>query len=138
MRSPERRMSMGAGRKTRRALPVALGAGLAACAALATALTASSVRAETIVVNDKVTVEPSSIARPHRGMRMEQVEHRFGQPTRRHPTVGKPPITRWDYPQFSVFFEGDRVIHAVVVGDHPASVAGDHPASAAGDHRTSG
>jgi hypothetical protein len=27
--------------------------------------------------------------------------------------VGKPPITRWDYPGFSVFFEGDRVIDTV-------------------------
>ena len=121
MRSPERRMSMGAGRKTRRALPVALGAGLAACAALATALTASSVRAETIVVNDKVMVRESTVARPSGGMKMDEVERKFGEPKERHPTVGKPPITRWDYPQFSVFFEGDRVIHSVVVGAQPAA-----------------
>jgi hypothetical protein len=25
-----------------------------------------------------------------------------------------PPITRWDYNNFAVFFEGDRVIDAVV------------------------
>ena len=31
-------------------------------------------------------------------------------------TVGQPPITRWDYPHFSVFFEKDRVIHAVALG----------------------
>ncbi|MGH8258227.1 MAG: hypothetical protein ACREUG_00895 [Steroidobacteraceae bacterium] len=98
-----------------RAIPVLL------CAALATggALSAARVEAETVVVNDQVRVEPSSIACPHRGMRMEEVERKFGQPATRHPTVGKPPITRWDYPQFSVFFEGDRVIHSVVVGDHP-------------------
>lgn len=92
------------------------------CAALATCgvLAASGARAETVVVNDKVMVRDSSIPRPHRGMRMEQVEHDFGEPATRHPTVGKPPITRWDYPQFSVFFEGDRVIHTVVAGDHPA------------------
>jgi hypothetical protein len=28
--------------------------------------------------------------------------------------VGAPPITRWDYAGFSVFFEHDRVIDAVV------------------------
>jgi hypothetical protein len=27
--------------------------------------------------------------------------------------VEQPPITRWDYPAFSVYFEHDRVIHAV-------------------------
>ncbi len=44
---------------------------------------------------------------------MKTVEEQFGAP--REPpsdTVGKPPITRWDYPGFSVFFE-KAVIHAV-------------------------
>ena len=117
MRSAELRMNLGAGRKIRRALPVGVCAGLAACAAV----TAFAVRAETIVVNDKVMVRDSSIERPHGGMKMEQVEHKFGEPAKRYPTVGKPPITRWDYPQFSVFFEGDRVIHSVVVGAQPPS-----------------
>jgi hypothetical protein len=99
-----------------RAIPVLLCAALTAAGLMITA----SARAETVVVNDKVMVRASNVARPHRGMRMEQVEHQFGQPATRHPTVGKPPITRWDYPQFSVFFEGDRVIHTVVVGEHPA------------------
>jgi hypothetical protein len=47
---------------------------------------------------------------------MKTVEKQFGAPTTRHPTVGKPPITRWDYPNFSVFFEGDRVIDSVATG----------------------
>ena len=52
---------------------------------------------------------------PARGVTMSQVEARFGAPTTRHAAVGDPPITRWDYPQFSVFFEHDKVIHAVIV-----------------------
>ncbi len=44
---------------------------------------------------------------------MKTVEKQFGAPANRHPTVGKPPITRWDYAGFSVFFEGDRVIDTV-------------------------
>jgi hypothetical protein len=52
---------------------------------------------------------------PTRGATMTQVESRFGAPTVRHAAVGEPPITRWDYPQFSVFFEYDKVLHAVVV-----------------------
>jgi hypothetical protein len=70
--------------------------------------------AETIVVDDKLTVRASDIPRPAAGMTMKLVEERFGTPQERHPAVGTPPITRWDYPAFAVFFEKDRVIHAVV------------------------
>ena len=52
---------------------------------------------------------------PERGMRMNAVEGRYGAPTTRYPAVGQPPITRWDYPGFVVFFENDLVLHAVVV-----------------------
>ena len=72
--------------------------------------------AETIVVNDQVQVRESQLQRPKRGITMAEVEKRFGAPVNRHPTVGQPPITRWDYNGFSVFFEHDRVIHAVVTG----------------------
>jgi hypothetical protein len=69
---------------------------------------------ETLVVNDQVQVRESSVDRPKRGSTMDEVEKRFGAPVERHATVGKPPITRWDYKDFSVFFERDRVIDAVV------------------------
>ena len=72
--------------------------------------------AETIVVDDQVQVRPSTIDRPGRGLTMTAVEAKFGAPKTRHDAVGTPPITRWDYSGFSVFFEHDRVIHAVVTG----------------------
>jgi outer membrane protein assembly factor BamE (lipoprotein component of BamABCDE complex) len=75
---------------------------------------AGTAAAETVVVNDQVQVAPSQIDRPKRGTTMDQVEKHFGAPVNRHPTVGAPPITRWDYNGFSVFFEKDRVIDAVV------------------------
>jgi outer membrane protein assembly factor BamE (lipoprotein component of BamABCDE complex) len=74
---------------------------------------AGAALAETIVVNDQVQVRESQVDRPKRGSTMEQVEKHFGAPVNRHPTVGQPPITRWDYNGFSVFFEHERVIHAV-------------------------
>jgi outer membrane protein assembly factor BamE (lipoprotein component of BamABCDE complex) len=77
---------------------------------------AGSAAAETIVVNDQVQVRESQVQRPKRGSTMSEVEKHFGAPTTRHATVGQPPITRWDYQNFSVFFEHDRVIHAVVTG----------------------
>jgi len=76
-------------------------------------LASSAALAETIVVDDQVKLRESQVERPDRGMTMSAVEKRFGAPASRHPTVGQPPITRWDYAGFSVFFEKDRVIHAV-------------------------
>jgi hypothetical protein len=51
--------------------------------------------------------------RPTRGQTMATVEQRFGAPSGKLDPVGEPPITRWEYPEFTVFFEFNRVIHAV-------------------------
>lgn len=51
--------------------------------------------------------------RPTRGMTQARVEAAFGAPSSRVAPVGDPPITRWEYADFVVFFEYDRVIHAV-------------------------
>ena len=88
----------------------------AARLALLTILAASSgaaVHAETLVVDDEVQLRESSVARPARGASMQAVEAKFGAPAQRHAAVGKPPITRWDYPGFAVFFEYEHVVHAV-------------------------
>lgn len=86
-------------------------------ATLFTSLAASTAAvAEIVVINDNVTVRESTIARPDRGMSMENVESKFGAPANRHAAVGQPAITRWDYPGFSVFFENQLVIHSVAVG----------------------
>jgi outer membrane protein assembly factor BamE (lipoprotein component of BamABCDE complex) len=87
-----------------------LAALLCGCAGASTAL------ADTIVVNDQVQIRESQIDRPKRGSTMADVEKHFGAPLTRHPTVGSPPITRWDYNGFAVVFERDRVIDAVVTG----------------------
>ena len=79
------------------------------------AVTSAAV-AETIVVDDQLMVKQSQVERPKRGITMSQVEERFGAPVSKHPTVGTPPITRWDYSGFSVFFERDRVIDSVSSG----------------------
>lgn len=57
---------------------------------------------------------------PNRGSTMSTVESRYGAPTNRHAAVGNPPISRWDYPQFSVYFENDRVLHTVIVRSQSA------------------
>ena len=52
---------------------------------------------------------------PTRGMTMTRVESTFGAPSNRVAPVGQPPITRWEYPGFIVYFEHQHVIHTVAV-----------------------
>lgn len=55
----------------------------------------------------------SHVALPVRGESRRAVLERFGLPDVEHPSVGQPPITRWDYREFSVYFEYDHVVDAV-------------------------
>lgn len=51
--------------------------------------------------------------RPTRGMSQTSVQSKFGSPAAVRSPVGDPPITRWEYQDFIVYFEYDKVIHAV-------------------------
>ena len=67
----------------------------------------------------KVPAPASGADTPSSGMSMEKVEAKFGAPSRRVPAVGgasaqQPPITRWEYPGFTVYFENNLVVHTVV------------------------
>jgi len=77
---------------------------------------AGGAAAETVLVDGQVQLQQSSVSRPGPGTTMHEVEAKFGAPAKRYPAVGKPPITRWDYPSFSVYFEFNRVVHSVVHG----------------------
>ena len=75
---------------------------------------------------------------PTKGMNKSAVVARYGQPTTKRAPVGgssrfQPPITRWDYDGYSVFFEYDHVVDTVQRGN-PAPIAvydglagGPHP-----------
>jgi hypothetical protein len=80
--------------------------------------TATPALAETLSTD---TGNPAAAGdRPNRGSSMATVESRYGAPSNRHAAIGSPPISRWDYPQFSVYFEHDRVLHTVLVSSAPA------------------
>ncbi len=51
--------------------------------------------------------------KPTRGMSQDSVQANFGSPQSITAAVGEPPISRWEYSGFVVFFEYDRVIHSV-------------------------
>jgi len=84
------------------------------CLALATAAGAGVAVADTLLVDGVESAATTASSRPTRGTTMSDVEARFGPPSERVQAVGEPPITRWIYPDFTVYFEYDRVIHAVV------------------------
>jgi hypothetical protein len=88
--------------------------GVAATVAAITLGVSALASADTLLINDQLQVRRSEVARPPRGATMTAVEAKFGTPNSKHDAVGTPPITRWDYPQFAVFFEKDRVIDAVL------------------------
>jgi hypothetical protein len=77
-------------------------------------LASSAGHADTLLLDGIEMDAQSKSARPRAGMSMSAVEATYGAPSDRRSAVGEPPITRWDYPQFSVYFEHDLVIHAVV------------------------
>lgn len=56
----------------------------------------------------------SSIEIPKRGQTQEDVSLAYGEPERSSNNIGEPPISTWHYSQFSVYFESDKVIHAVL------------------------
>ena len=74
---------------------------------------------ETVETGDVLNVETESrpqlilLEFPRRGMDMSKVLNELGEPTTRYPAIGKPPITRWVYPDRTVFFEYSHVIHVV-------------------------
>jgi hypothetical protein len=85
---------------------------------LAALLFATASYADTLLLDGIDVDRQTADSRPRPGMTMTSVESTYGSPAERRAPVGgeaaqHPPITRWDYPAFSVYFEHDRVIHAV-------------------------
>jgi hypothetical protein len=77
-------------------------------------LSISHVQAEVL----RIPISQQGVARitmPAHGKQQAQVLQQFGEPRVRHQSVGQPPITRWDYPGFSVYFEYSTVINSVQI-----------------------
>jgi len=80
-------------------------------------LASGLLRADVLILQEVRQVERMDL--PRNGQRMQDVESHFGAPEQRHAAVGEPPITRWDYADYSVYFEHDRVLFSVL---HPGGV----------------
>ena len=57
--------------------------------------------------------EQRGMEMPVRGMNMDQVRAQFGPPREIRTAFGQPPITRWVYENYTVYFEYRHVIHSV-------------------------
>ena len=87
---------------------------LISCLALFLAAPAT---AETLLIQRTQAAGKATL--PARGMSMSAVEAAFGAPTHKHAAIGggsasTPPITRWDYASFSVYFENSHVVNSVL------------------------
>ena len=82
-------------------------------AGLAGAIAVGPAAADTLLIDALRDADREARDLPRSGATMERVEERFGQPDERRPAVGDPPITRWDYEGYSVYFEHDRVLRTV-------------------------
>ncbi len=94
--------------------------------ALCYSLFSTAVSAENIIIPIASQGKDSNIERPQRGLSKEQVESQYGMPSSRNGPEGVPPISRWDYPGFSVYFESNAVIHSVIRHQptYPANTTG--------------
>lgn len=77
-------------------------------------------------VSTEIPAAAPMIKLPRKGQDMGLVAKEFGEPKTKYPAVGggqprQPPITRWDYEAFSVFFENSHVVDAVIP-DHPSEI----------------
>lgn len=70
------------------------------------------VQADVLLIEEVRQAENMQL--PPNGMNKQEVRSKFGEPAKVHGAVGDPPITRWDYEQWSVYFEYDLVLFTVL------------------------
>jgi hypothetical protein len=81
-------------------------------------LIACGIMMQTASAGDQVVIPghvPSTHTQPlpRRGISMDDVLSKFGEPQKRIGPVGEPPITEWVYNSFAVYFENQTVLHAI-------------------------
>ncbi|MBS3743520.1 MAG: hypothetical protein KGY48_04105 [Wenzhouxiangellaceae bacterium] len=86
-------------------------------------LTTGSVAADVLLIEE--VRERMQRDLPANGLTKSEVEQRYGTPNTRRAPVGEPPIARWVYDEYSVYFEHDLVIESVL---HRGAVLSAHNA----------
>jgi hypothetical protein len=84
-----------------------------AAISLAFFITVGAAQADTLIIDKLDEVQGEQSNRPARGATMNRVESNFGTPMSKQAAVGDPPISSWEYADFTAYFEYDRVLHSV-------------------------
>lgn len=69
---------------------------------------------ELIIPVGQQAAEKQSLERPIQGVTKDSVQAKYGDPQEWSDPVGDPPISSWEYQDFIVYFEHDRVLHSVL------------------------
>lgn len=72
----------------------------------------ASSQADVLLIEEVRQAEAMTL--PVNGISKEDVRAKFGDPAQIHAAVGDPPISRWDYEHWSVYFEYDLVLSSVL------------------------
>ncbi|QBB70594.1 hypothetical protein ELE36_09565 [Pseudolysobacter antarcticus] len=88
---------------------------------------AGQANADTLATHQLSTVNATNA--PSRGMSMSQVEKRYGTPSDKLPVAGgdtalHPPINRWVYPGYTVYFERNIVLTSVALRSNNTDYSG--------------
>ncbi|GAA5317183.1 MAG: hypothetical protein AseanaTS_23870 [Candidatus Pelagadaptatus aseana] len=86
---------------------------------------AMPLHAEVIKIPVGQQTTDQTISKPVLGMSMDSVLADYGEPLQRFDAVGEPPISRWLYEQFTVYFEHDTVMHSVIKHTPKTELQGD-------------
>ncbi|MFT5138953.1 MAG: hypothetical protein ACI9H8_001752 [Lysobacterales bacterium] len=80
-------------------------------------LMSGAVFADVLIIDEVRQIDTMDL--PENGQTKTNIESKFGAPESRQQAVGDPPISRWDYGNYSVYFEYDLVLFSVL---HPGNV----------------
>ena len=75
---------------------------------------AGTLTAEQIKLPLGQQTDSSALDLPQRGLTRAQVAEQLGEPETVQLVVGEPPISAWEYQDFTVYFEHDLVLRSVV------------------------
>lgn len=81
---------------------------------LGPAMPAITLADQTVIPVMSQAGERDSRQLPNHGQSQDAVRQSFGTPEAKEGPVGEPPISQWIYPDFVVYFEANKVIHAVL------------------------
>jgi hypothetical protein len=80
--------------------------------AIMLAFTIQPITADVLLIDEVRQSERMQL--PVNGESKADISTKFGSPAKKIAAVGDPPISRWDYAEYSVYFEHDLVLFTVL------------------------